>query len=165
VPGRLETPWPLVRLQLEQARSYWISTTRPDLRPHSAPVWAVWVDGRLWFSTSPSSVKARNIAANPAVAVHLPSADDAVLLEGSAEIVRDTAVPPHVDAAYAAKYVMPDSGDPCHLVEPQAREAVVVAVSPQVGHTWLERAFAETMTRWRWSPGSDVPAPEPNSYG
>jgi len=74
-PARIPTSWAKVRRRLEQARNYWIVTSRPDGRPHAAPVWGVWLDGRLWFSTSPASVKARNLAADPRVVVHLERAD------------------------------------------------------------------------------------------
>ena len=35
-------------------------------RPHVMPVWGVWLDGRLWFSSGLRSRKARNLAATPA---------------------------------------------------------------------------------------------------
>ena len=43
----------------------WVCSTRPDGRPHAMPVWALWIDGALWFSTDPSSYKARNLARSP----------------------------------------------------------------------------------------------------
>jgi hypothetical protein len=42
----------------------------------------VWVEGRLYFDGSPDTRYARNIAENPAVALHLESGDDVVILEG-----------------------------------------------------------------------------------
>ncbi|MEI6136703.1 MAG: pyridoxamine 5'-phosphate oxidase family protein [Chloroflexota bacterium] len=30
--------------RLRTAMNYWIATTRPDGRPHAAPVWGVWLD-------------------------------------------------------------------------------------------------------------------------
>ena len=78
-------PWSWVSEQMERSRNYWVCTTRPDGRPHAMPVWGVWVDDTLWFSTGDGSVKARNLAADPRVAVHLESGDDAVMLEGTAE--------------------------------------------------------------------------------
>ena len=57
--------WPTVVEWLVESRNYWISSTRPDGRPHAMPVWGLWIDGTLWFSTDPVSVKARNLAAGP----------------------------------------------------------------------------------------------------
>lgn len=31
--------WSWVSEQLTQSQNYWIATTRPDGRPHAAPVW------------------------------------------------------------------------------------------------------------------------------
>ena len=155
---RIPTAWAEVRLRIEQARSYWIVTHRPDGRPHAAPVWGVWLDGRVCFGTSPESVKARNIAADPRVVVHLESADNVVILEGTAEPMEDADLR-RADKVYAAKYVLPRTGDRCRLNGP------AWAVTPVIGHSWAEIAFPETMTRWRFgSPGTE-PAAEENFYG
>jgi hypothetical protein len=74
-------PWSWVRDQTERSRNYWVCTTRPDGRPHAMPVWGVWIDDTLWFSTGDGSVKARNLAADPRVAVHLESGDECVIGE------------------------------------------------------------------------------------
>ena len=78
-------PWQHVSEQMAAARNYWIGTVRPDGRPHATPVWGVWVDETFYFGMGPRSVKARNLAANPALVVHLESGDDVVVLEGVAE--------------------------------------------------------------------------------
>ena len=73
-----------MRASFVRSRSYWICTARPDGRPHSIPVWGMWVDGALYFGTARDARKAKNIAHNPAVSVHLESGDDVVILEGKA---------------------------------------------------------------------------------
>ncbi len=83
--GVLDWSWAVARL--ESALNYWFATTRPDGRPHAMPAWAVWLDGTLYFEGSPLTRRARNIAANPAVVVHLESGDDVVILEGEAREV------------------------------------------------------------------------------
>ncbi len=60
-------PWNRVSHRLRNAECYWLSTTRPDGRPHSMPVWGLWDDESLWFGTCLESVNARNLA-------HLPYA-------------------------------------------------------------------------------------------
>jgi len=160
---RIEFAWPYVRHRLERARSYWICTVRPDGRPHSAPVWGVWVDGRLWFGTSPDSVKARNLTANPRVSVHLESADDCMILEGTAALVRVADAPAEVAQRYAAKYMAPD-GATVDL-DAGGGAATLWAVAPERGHTWLEAAFLQTMTRWRFGAVGEDPAPEATTYG
>jgi hypothetical protein len=67
------------------------------------PVWGLWMDGRFIFSTDPATRKARNFQANPRVVIHLESADDVVVLEGSVEVVKDAEWLTTLNKAYAAK--------------------------------------------------------------
>ena len=62
---------------------------RPSRRPHTTPVWGLWVDRAFYFGAGPRTRKACNLAENPNVAVHLESGDDVVILEGAAEVVTD----------------------------------------------------------------------------
>lgn len=103
--------WEHAELQLEQAQSYWLATTRPDGRPHVTPLWGVWVAGALYFDGHPRTRWARNIAANPAVCIHLESGDDVVILDGLAEdITTDEPLGQRILDAWAAKYgrLLPD---------------------------------------------------------
>ncbi len=61
--GATATPWAEGRRGLEQAQVYWLSTVRPDGRPHVTPVVAVWLDGALYFTTGPTErkVQAREV--------------------------------------------------------------------------------------------------------
>jgi hypothetical protein len=63
------TPWPKALALLKQAGLFWVSTVRPDGRPHVAPVVAVWLDGALYFTSGPGEQKSRNLAANRQCAV------------------------------------------------------------------------------------------------
>jgi len=135
-------PWSWADLRLTLARNYWLGTTRPDGRPHVSPVWGVWLENALYFGTDPNSVKGKNLAANPAVAVHLESGDEVVILEGVVELLPDTAQLPPLDDAYAAKYNL-------KLSEAGANAAIWV-VRPQVALAWLEHDFLNTATRWRF---------------
>ncbi|HLJ61410.1 MAG TPA: pyridoxamine 5'-phosphate oxidase family protein [bacterium] len=134
-------PWDTVRDWWVRARNYWVATTRPDGRPHAAPVWGVWLDDALYFATDPASQKGRNLAASPAAVVHLESGNDVAILEGRAEEITDRAALTRFADAYEAKY----------QVRPDAATGVVYALRPAVGFTWLERNFCETATRWIFS--------------
>ena len=48
-----------------RAELYWLSTVRPDGRPHVTPLIAAWMDGALHICTGPQERKARNLAENP----------------------------------------------------------------------------------------------------
>ena len=137
-------PWAWAEERLTAARNYWICTTRPDGRPHASPVWGVWLDGALYFGTDSQSRKARNLAANPAVTVHLESGDEVVIIDGWAELVTlDPALSVPLDNAYQAKYQMNFSE--------AAAAAAVLRVQPQVVLAWLESDFPNTATRWRFA--------------
>lgn len=132
-----------VEARLAKSRSYWICTVRPDGRPHSIPVWGFWLDGALYFGTSRLTRKARNLAHNPALSVHLESGDDVVILEGSAVAV-DIADKPtfhKLDAASRSKYKMPV------MVVP---EGIFYQVRPRVILAWTESDFPTNATRWQF---------------
>ena len=76
--------WRDVEARLRDAHTYWLATTRPDGRPHTTPLWGVWVDGALYVSGFPAATWARNLAANPACSAHLESGKEVVILEGTA---------------------------------------------------------------------------------
>nr|WP_132058650.1 pyridoxamine 5'-phosphate oxidase family protein [Halorussus amylolyticus] len=101
-------PWPFVAERLAGDRNYWVSTTRPDGRPHARPVWGVWVDGTLYCGGGERTRWVRNLARNPGVVVHREDAEEVVIVEGRAEkITAETAdadLVESVDAAYEQKY-------------------------------------------------------------
>ena len=103
-------PWRVVDVHLVAARSIWISTTRPDGRPHAIPVWFWWDGHDVHFITQRSTQKARNIAHESWVVVHAGDGDDAIILEGRVEVVVDADELARIDAGYREKYVDPGSG-------------------------------------------------------
>ena len=66
--------WSFVGERVSRTRNYWVASTHPDGRPHVAPVSGLWVDGTFCFGGDPRSRKARNLAENPNVVVHLGGA-------------------------------------------------------------------------------------------
>ena len=54
-------PWRKVDLPLKAQRSIWISTTRPDGRPHAVPVWYIWDGTNIYFITRRDMQKAKNL--------------------------------------------------------------------------------------------------------
>jgi hypothetical protein len=138
--GKGLLPWGHVGERMARARNYWVSTTRPDGRPHVMPVWGVWVDEAFYFGTDRRSRKARNIASNPAMAVHLESGDEVVIVEGRAEEVAGGPALSQVDKAYAEKYGMGLSGHPA--------DVVLYSLRPRVAFAWREQDFNKSATRW-----------------
>lgn len=81
-------PWAQVEDRLRAAQHYWISSVRPDGRPHSVPRWGVWLDGRFWYDGAPTTRHARNVEANPAVTLTLESGTEVVIVEGQSRATR-----------------------------------------------------------------------------
>ncbi len=102
-------PWSHADERLARSLHYWVATTSADGRPHSVPVWGVWVEGAVCFGGGPDTRWSRNLKANPKVAVHLEQGDDVVILEGDVDRVEASGDPlvVRVQEAYEAKYKMP----------------------------------------------------------
>jgi general stress protein 26 len=126
-------PWRHVSQRMRQAHNYWVGTTHPDGRPHAVPVWGVWLEERFYFGGGPDTRKARNLAENPAIVVHLENGDDVVILEGMAEEIDDPRVLERIDDAYEAKYQI-RHGPPIWIVRPREVSA------------WDD--FPGSVTRW-----------------
>jgi PPOX class probable F420-dependent enzyme len=89
--------------RLETEKVIWVATTRPDGRPHLAPVWFVWHNSLFYISTEIKSVKARNIQRNPAVALALENGEHPLICEGEAFLI-DQPYPEDMLRAFHAKY-------------------------------------------------------------
>jgi nitroimidazol reductase NimA-like FMN-containing flavoprotein (pyridoxamine 5'-phosphate oxidase superfamily) len=102
------TEWEEARRLLQNAEVFWISTVRPDGRPHVTPLIAVWLDDALYFCTGPSERKARNLAHNRHCI--LTTGSNAlgegldVVVEGDAVQVTDDAELRRIADLYESKY-------------------------------------------------------------
>lgn len=96
--------WAEARARLTETQFYWLSTVRPDGRPHIMPILAVWVGGALHFATGPIARKARNLRHDSYCAIAVDGDDLHVVLEGNSVRVRDEAQVRAVAEAYATKY-------------------------------------------------------------
>jgi general stress protein 26 len=66
-PDARATTWEEARRALAAAELSWLTTVRPDGRPHVTPLLTVWDDTRLHFCTGPDERKRQNLAKNPYV--------------------------------------------------------------------------------------------------
>ncbi len=133
-------PWKWAERRLEKAHTYWLSSTRPGGRPHAMPVWCVWFEGKLFFSTGRKSRKARNLAQNPRCVLSTVVGKDSVVVEGAARRIRNTSLIRQVSILYNRKYSSPiPAGEP------------VYAVAPSVAFGFTETDdFLRTATRWKF---------------
>ncbi|WP_327356570.1 pyridoxamine 5'-phosphate oxidase family protein [Streptomyces sp. NBC_01304] len=106
--GATATPWPDAVSLLAAAELYWISTVRPDGRPHVTPLHAVWADEALHFCTGPEERKALNLAGNPHVALttgtNTWNKGYDLVVEGTAVRVTDDGRLRALARAWGAKY-------------------------------------------------------------
>jgi PPOX class probable F420-dependent enzyme len=140
-------PWSWARERLERSHDYWVATTRPDGRPHIMPVWGVFVDGALWFSSSRGSRKARNLAANPACAITTDNAYEPVVIEGTAELVQDLSAIGGFVTAVNDKY---RTGYSIDFFNPA--ENACFRVRPGWAFGLIEADFTGSPTRWVFAP-------------
>src|SRR6202171_4180536 len=84
-------PWSWAEQRLKKSHNYWITTVKPDGSPHTMVVWGLWQDGRFLFSTASKSRKAQTLAQNTNGIVCTERAEEAVIVEGIAEIADVTA--------------------------------------------------------------------------
>jgi PPOX class probable F420-dependent enzyme len=137
-------PWSWAVERLQKNRNFWVSTTRPDGRPHAMPVWAVWHSDSLYFSTGRTSVKARNLLANPACTATTEPADEAVILEGVATVEEDHDVLRPIWEAYKAKYNWDIAGESMFVLRPRTAFAFIETAEQ----------FATAATRWTFPASS-----------
>jgi PPOX class probable F420-dependent enzyme len=136
-------PWAEAERRLSLSHDYWCATVCPDGRPHVMPVWGVWADGRLWFSSGLRSRKARNLAADPRCTLTTDDARDPVVLEGRAERVTDLErIAAFVDAVNA-KY---DAGLTTDFQDPAVNGTF--AVPPTRAFALSGADFPGSPTRW-----------------
>ncbi len=143
-------PWSWAEQRLKKSHNYWITTVKPDGSPQASPhtmvVWGLWQDGRLLFSTGIQSRKARNLARNPNCVICTEHANEAVIVEGVAEIA-DVAARRKFLAKYKPKYNFDMStmkDDILSMKEP------VFAVRPKVVFAMWEKYFQTKSTRWKF---------------
>ena len=140
-------PWSHARDQLARAMTYWLGTTRPDGRPHAMPIWGAVVDDIVYFEGSPETRRGRNLAANPAIVVHIENGPEVVILEGTVETITnvDPALAERLVEAFAAKYEASFNYRPDPA---QWERGGLYAVRPSVAFAW--NSFPATTTRYRF---------------
>ena len=88
----------------------------------------------MYLYSERRTVKARNLAADPRVVVHLESGEDVVIVRGTAEDLGAPAGVPEVVAALSSKYT--GAGDQQYLPDADPDFDVVYAIRPQSAMMW-----------------------------
>lgn len=137
-------PWSHVSERMAQAMHYWVCTVSPEGRPHATPVDGLWLDEQLWFGGSPTTRRNRNLAANPAVCIHLESGTDVVIVHGEAQEVRG------VDRALAVRLADESAKKYGYGLKPEQYEktAGMFVLRPRMVLAW--KNFPRDATRWHF---------------
>jgi nitroimidazol reductase NimA-like FMN-containing flavoprotein (pyridoxamine 5'-phosphate oxidase superfamily) len=107
-PAAEPTPWDEAFGVLERAELYWITTVRPDGRPHVTPLIGVAADDAVYFCTGLEEQKGRNLEHNDSVALTTGNNTWAkgldVVVEGRAVRIDDDGQLKQLAEAWVAKY-------------------------------------------------------------
>lgn len=154
-------PWSWAAERLASSRNYWVTSVRPDGRPHSTPVWGMWDDspraqpvGRsggsspwddtvLWFTCGVRSRKAVNLRAEPRCVITTEDASDPVIAEGEARIATDDASIRRVVELMNAKY---DAGIEIGFLDPGRNATIAFRPVKVIGMRHGD--FTGSPTRW-----------------
>ena len=142
-------PWSRVAARLTEAKVYWVATAGPGGQPRVRPVDGIYVDGTIYVGGSLETRWARDLMANPRVAVHLDDGHDVVILEGEAELLEqgvDPATAERLAAASNAKY--PEYG----VKASDYAGPGPFAIRPRVAFAWS--SFPKDVTRFRFGKGA-----------
>lgn len=152
--GATPTPWNDAVQQLESAGVYWLTTVRPDGRPHVTPLMGIWLDDTFSFCTGTRERKAQNLAENRHVVVttgcnSMTKGLD-VVIEGDATQLMDHTRLQRLAECYASKYEwavsVRDGGFSMDPVEPIA---LVFDVTPR-NVIAFKKGDPFSQTRWRF---------------
>jgi len=137
--------WSHADERLRAATVYWVATSGPDGTPRVRPLDGLWHEGVLYVGGSPDTRWARDLEANPKVAVHLDDGLDVVILEGEAELL-EHGVGPDLAVTLAglsnAKY-------PQYGMTPEMYAGPgPFAIRPRLAFGWT--SFPKDVTRFRF---------------
>lgn len=140
-------PWSWAVERLTRSHDFWLATVTPDGVPHLMPVWAIWHENQLWFSSSNGSRKARNLGAEPRCSLSSDNALEPVVVHGRAQ--RITAPDPLrvMLAVENAKYGT-DYGP--EMVDPASNS--VFALTPEWVFALDSTDFTGSPTRFIFNP-------------
>jgi hypothetical protein len=110
-------------------------------------VWGAVVSRDLYFFSERRTVKARHVAANPHVAVHLESAEDVVIVQG---MLSDLGIPREysdVMRALDAKYASPEDARYLPTADPDFD--VLWRLRPHRAMLWRLDQYDASQARWQ----------------
>lgn len=138
--------WDEVVSRLRRATIHWVVTLAADGSPQVTPVWGTWLDGAAYFSCGDDTEKARNLARDPRLTLHLDSDHGVVVVSGIASRVDDPGLERRITTAMREKYGESDIPDTAAELRGSYYE-----VTPQRVLAWAD--FPRDVTRFDFAEG------------
>lgn len=133
--------WSKVNEWMGLSKNYWISTVWKD-KPHSRPIWGIWLDAMFYFGGGSSTRTAKNLLANPKVTITTESGSQAVMVEGIAVRYNDPELDRRLGSLYEQRYGM-------------FHPPPFWRVMPQTVFAWSIDDFANSPTKFTCRPVDD----------
>jgi hypothetical protein len=143
VDGRGLLPWSFAEERLVSSHDYWVATSEKSGQPHLMPVWGVWLEPELWFSSNLGSLKTRNIMNDGRCAVSTSDAENPVVVKGIAKVVRTRAAIARFLKASNQKYGVDYGID---FLDPDVN--ATFRLKPRWVFALTESDFTSSPTRW-----------------
>jgi PPOX class probable F420-dependent enzyme len=121
--------------RLREEPIIWLTTVRPDGRPHTVPVWFLWDGETFLIFSQPGTLKIRNLQRNPHITLALDDTKqggDVVTVEGEAELLSE----PRTMVVYGEKYaslIQEVGADPERMVEDFSQQ---IRITPTKVLSW-----------------------------
>ncbi len=112
-----------------------IATVNKECKPHVAPVWFIYENGKIFITTGKNSVKVRNIRTNPYIAVTIDETEHGlnnrgVIMEGKAEFSDDDDIARKIFTKYLGSIEHPNAKKLLQI------DRVVIVLKPEKIITW-----------------------------
>jgi pyridoxamine 5'-phosphate oxidase-like protein len=133
--------WDKVESWLERDRYYWLISSRPNGRPHSVPLWALWFNRYLYYNMSPETVTSRNLYLNPYAIAHPQDAKEAVIVEGLVD-QPDPSTLDEVATEYERRFDF--------TLDPTDPKAPIYRLTPLIVRAWWAGDVRGTAVRWKF---------------
>jgi hypothetical protein len=138
--------WDEIAGRLTWPRIYWLCCTTPSGGPHASPVWGAVVGRRFYVYTERSTVKARSVAHDPRVLIHLEDGADVVMVHGTlVDLGRPVDAPAVIDA-FDRKY--DQDWERPFLPHNDPAFDVLYLLQPERAVTWTLPDSAASTRRW-----------------
>lgn len=127
--------WEDVNRWMEESKNYWLSTTKSDNKPHSRPIWGIWIDNYFYFGGGATTKTVRNLLERNNISVHTESAENVVIIEGYTERFDDDKLNHILGLEYEKRY---------DVFHPPPFWRVV----PEVVYAWSMDDYAKTPAKF-----------------